>query len=135
MANGLTPGGSPAGRSAVEGELAPWTRLQGSTGSTWVYQPASDWWDVSGFQDATFAIDVRDYSNNVRIYIQTATVAEDDAFTDIVNHRPLAAGKTYFKFASTATTPVLRYVRWKVGNASGAWATQFRIVASFKRRT
>lgn len=135
MANGLTGGGSPSGGSAVEGELAPWTRLQGSTASTMICQPASDWWDVSGFQDAIFAIDVRDYSNSVRIYIQTATVAEDDAFMDLVNHRPLSAGKTYFKFASTATTPVLRYVRWKVGNASAAWATQFRIVASFKRQT
>lgn len=127
--------GAPRVREdARPGELCPWTRLQGSTGTTVVTQPSAEWVDAKDFIGALVGIDVRDYSSDVRIYVQTSNTLDDASFVDLINHRPTVAGRKYFKLLPTDTTPILRYVRWKTGNATAAWRAQFRIVANFKRR-
>lgn len=135
MACTCTPGGSPSSPGLSEGELVPWTRLKGSTGATTVVQPLWEVLDVSEYRAGTFVIESREFTNDVRIYLETATAPDESCWVELVNHRPTAVGRKLFAFGVGATTPLLRYLRWKVGNASGAWVAQFRVMASFKRQS
>ncbi|GMV40504.1 MAG: hypothetical protein AMXMBFR64_22200 [Myxococcales bacterium] len=114
------------------GELLPWSRLGGSTAATTITQPAEQWLDAGMFRHALLCLDVRAYSGDVHLFIQTAQVDEEDAFVTIVDHQPAATGRTWFKVEATATTPLLRFVRWKVGAGSGPWSLFARVAATFK---
>lgn len=127
--------GSPVVRAdARPGELAPWTRLKGATGATTITQAKDEWLDVSGFRHGVLCVDVRDFDNSVFIYLQSSNTLNEEDFTTLTSYRPTGAGKKYYVIDSTATTPLLRYLRWKVGDASGAWRLTFRLMASLKGR-
>lgn len=114
-------------------ELAPWTSISAGAGSN-ITQAAREWADAVSYADGVVWIDIRSKSGAPTLHIQTAAVAEDACFDDVVEAvSDVGTTMRVSRFAS-ATTPLLRWVRWHVEAGASAWSLTFRILAALKNR-
>lgn len=109
--------------------LQEWTTIQVPLSGT-VAQDENGWLDLTNYDDIVVWSQVRTASNISTLDIETSPTKDDGWFTSMASPSVAAATapvvtKVIF---SSATTPLARFVRWKV-TASGAGAANitFRI--------
>lgn len=114
-------------------ELAPWTSMSAGASND-ITQPLREWADALSYADGVFWIDVKSKSGAPTLHIQTAAVAEDGYFQDFVD--PVSAEGIAMKITrfASATTPMMRYLRWKIEAGASSWSLTFRVMAALKNR-
>ena len=112
--------------------LQDWISVRGATSSVTVVQSTSEWLDASAYADVAFYLEVKDYSGSPTISYQTSPNQDEALFQDMGSVAVAATGltQTLVRFA-TASVPLARFVRWKVGGTA-AWSLTFRVNAVFK---
>lgn len=108
--------------------LQDWISIQGNSSSDSVIQSADTWKDLSLYTDVVFYLERKDYSGStLTLHYQTSPTQDDSLFQDMDTVSISATGltQTVVRFAS-ATTPLARWVRWKV-DAAAAWRLTFRV--------
>jgi hypothetical protein len=117
-------------------EFQPWTTLQITAGGTLI-QESDAWVDAGDATDAMFTVQVgRVTGTTLNLLLQTS-VTEDDANFVTLTEMPLASSSVSIVLARlTDTTPILRFVRWKLSSADvgGTPGVTMRISAVFKGR-
>lgn len=123
--------------------LQGWITLRGqaSAGVTSVIQSELAWADLAIYRDVVAWLEVREVSADagvtVQVMYQTAP-AKDEALFSTMATVAMATGITMTQMlAVTATTPLARYMRWKVGPATptttNPWDATFRIILAANR--
>jgi hypothetical protein len=116
--------------------LQDFVTIRGQSSVTSVTQGESAWLDLSGFQDLTIWLDVKEFSvgggTAVTMTYQTAPTREESLFVGMLATTvTMANGVTISPvLAATATTAVARLVRWKLsvtGTPTSAWDATFRV--------
>jgi hypothetical protein len=103
-------------------------------------QPAEDWIDLASYADATFWIDVTDFTapsgSTVQLGIQTSPSLDESYFNVLAPPVQLSGPPPISvklqSLRTPATSPLARFVRWRltlVGGGSGTWGATFRIRA------
>lgn len=113
-------------------ELAPWTTLSGSSSAS-ITQAQREWVDVSDYADGAFWIDVKDITGSVRIYVDTAVTDEEEYFTPLFSYVTSTGTTLRLTRFADATTPMLRYVRWRLSSGV-TWSVTFRITCVTKNQ-
>ena len=94
--------------------------IRGAAGQQ-IVQSATSWLDLGELEDITIFTDVREVSAGVTMKIETAAVAHDAAFVQLVPSFTLATGlRTDVIPASLANVPPARFIRWNLSVAPGA---------------
>ena len=125
--------GVPTLTGGHPGELMPMTSLGGATASTTITQSAETWIDAGAFRHAVFEIDIRYQNRDPHIYLETSDTLDDDGFVTLVDHPATASGKFIYKLGSFRPLPLLRYVRWRVGDGTASfWKVTLTVLALFK---
>jgi hypothetical protein len=110
--------------------LQEWTTIQTAAGTTeTVVQDEAGWLDLVGYDDIVIWSQIRSYSNINALNIETSPTKDDGWFTSMQSIALTAgSGPTIYKviFAS-ASTPLARYVRWKITSAASAGNITFRV--------
>ena len=121
----------PSSRSFL---LTNW--ITASSASADVIQDSDGWLDVVGFNDATFYVEVSQFSNPtggyVLLYLEGAPFPDEATFTAQPIAGPIvctASSAPYVaKTASGGRMPLSRYVRWRAHGTTGTpWSVTFRI--------
>ncbi|GMV40505.1 MAG: hypothetical protein AMXMBFR64_22210 [Myxococcales bacterium] len=112
-------------------ELAPWTNLSGGASQDFI-QPQREWPDIGSFADGTIFVDIKDRGGAPTLHLQTAIVEEDAYFVDFTGGIATTGTTLLVSRFATATTPMMRYLRWKVEAGASAWNLTFRILAVLK---
>ena len=110
-------------------ELSPWRSYSGAGGQT-VAQSQREWVDAGDYADGMFWIDVKSISN-ASLSIETAPSDEDSYFEPLDAAITTAGTHLLVSRFADATTPIMRYVRWKITGAS-AWSITFRCYGVLK---
>lgn len=109
--------------------LQEWTTIQVPASGT-VAQDEAGWLDLTNYDDVVVWSQVRTSTNIATLDIETSPTKDDGWFTSMAQPSVSAATApvvTKVIFAS-ATTPVARFVRWKVtASGGGAGDITFRI--------
>lgn len=112
--------------------LQDWTVVQGQNASTTVTMPADRWVDLGGFVDVMFFTEISSYTGGYsgEIEFQTSPTRDESLFLtmDSVSFSEGVPAIKIVRFA-TATTPLSRWVRWKVsatGATTNRWDVSFR---------
>ena len=113
--------------------LQDWTTIKG-TGSgsgASIVQNATDWLDVTSYQDVVIWLQVAETSgSSVSIAFETAPTADEGLFTAVTAATTLNAAPApviISVFIMAATTPIARYLRWHLTCSSGSWDATFRV--------
>lgn len=109
--------------------LQDWITLKGAA-DTSVVQAVENWPDLGGYVDVQFHTQFTNATGTGgRIYLQTSPTRDDGLFADMasVSFTATPPVLTPIRFAS-ASTPLSRYVRWKIAASAGyACDITFRI--------
>lgn len=114
--------------------LQDWTHLEAASGVAEIVQNSSGWLDLSGFTDVVFHLSVTEFSGNeLKLYYETSPSMDEDLFrymdTESISTVTTTPTVTKVLFSS-ATTPLARYVRWRLAPISGAFHLSFRVYVS-----
>jgi len=132
--------------------LADWTtlRVQSASPGNQVTQDETMWLDLEQYSDVVIYLDVREFAtggggNVVTFFFETAPSKDDPrdiltgapTFFQPLASQPLTSGSsiaTTFVLRAlmlTASTPLARYLRWRVlGPSSVTWDTTFRAIVA-----
>lgn len=111
--------------------LTDWTTVAGQGSSTQVVQARPGWIQVGTQSDAVWVVEIKQRVSSPSVYVQTAYIDEDSVFQDISRLATISS-HLYISRLATATTPVLGWLRWRVGGSTGSWSTTFRITGVLK---
>jgi hypothetical protein len=113
--------------------LQDWTTIRGTTGAT-IYQGEAGYLDLAPYQDVSFYLDIREFTGSTpQIGFETAPFKEDVLFKDMIApfNVLLSPANPYRIPITTSSTPVARYVRWKlIGPAVTPWDVTFRVLVA-----
>jgi hypothetical protein len=110
-------------------EFSPWRSLSGGAGET-VTQSQREWPDAADYADGIIWGDVKAISN-ATLTVETAPTDVEAYFQPIESAITTAGTVMLVSRFATATTPIMRYLRWKVTGAS-AWSITFRLYGVLK---
>lgn len=123
--------------------LQDWTTIRGDSTVTSITQSASDWLDVSQYQDVTFFLLVREatggggFAPSVRY--QTAPLKDERLFTTMTSGTG-GAGVTVTSvltstFVTNTAVALGAWLRWQVvpTGATSTWDITFRVVVALNR--
>jgi len=107
-------------------EMAPWTTLRGTSGSTEeIIQRRDTWVDAESLKEAVICIQVLTHTN-CTLSIQTAVMPEGP-WTSIADFTASTNTTKYFSSTEAATDKFQRFLRWKIARPAANWETGFRI--------
>lgn len=113
-------------------EFVPWSTFSGSSTST-LSQSQREWLDVSDYADGIYWIEVKDISGTgLQLDLQTSSTEDDADFSNFLGPVTTVSSTMLVTRFATATTPMMRYVRWRLSGASASWAITFRVYATLK---
>jgi hypothetical protein len=110
-----------------------WTTVSGNaTTLKTIIQGEDQWLDLSPYQDCAFWIDCRETTGSPSLAIETAPALDDTLFAPLVGPFALAVSAVPVvmpALMASASTPLARFVRWKLTTAagSGSFDATFRI--------
>ena len=115
--------------------LQDWITIRGQSQSPAVPIPQSEvgWLDLSPYQDVFFWLDVREVTGSTpTMTFETSPAADDNLFQQMVSPVSVQVGTTVVRAPmTTATTPIARYLRWKLtGPVSTLWDVTFRVLVA-----
>lgn len=115
--------------------LQEWTTIRGQLGGSGqtIVQTERDWLDLSPFQDVFFWVDCREVTGAVSIQFETSPAPDDSLFQLVTTATMLAAGPapTIVKAPMlSATTPLSRFLRWKLTGPASTWDATFRVLVA-----
>ncbi|MBI4955924.1 MAG: hypothetical protein HY908_28145 [Myxococcales bacterium] len=115
--------------------LQDWISVRGTSTNATITQPLDGWLDMMRYQDPVFWTEMSQVGTGgggtMVVAYQTAPMQEDSYFTDITTVAAAAAATPVVTKAllATATTPIARWLRWRVWFATtptGNWDITFR---------
>ena len=100
--------------------------LRGSSSDESFIQPIPDWFDADRYRDAIFMIQASDFGGTPTIYLDTGPSEVDEQFEVLATYQPTGSNPGFFisRYAD-ASTPMARYVRWRVTGAGSPWYVTF----------
>jgi hypothetical protein len=113
--------------------LQPWTTV---TLDTTFIQGAEGWIDLGDYADAFFAIDVSSiYGGPVTFTIETSPSSDETYFQPAGVPLTLKVGTQFYKSVrSQATTPIARWVRWRLNTITTGSSVTMRVRVSPARQ-
>ncbi len=109
--------------------LQEWTTIQLPASAAALVQDESGWLDLTDYCDVVVWTHVRNSSNVSSLTIETSPTKDDSLFATMASPTATASSTPVITpciFAS-ASTPLARYVRWKVTPTASAANITFRI--------
>jgi hypothetical protein len=117
--------------------LQDWVTIRGGTTVTSIIQMEANYAQMDAFQDVVFWLQVSENTTSggtVTMNYETAPIKDESLFTAMgtkaINGAAMTPAITSV-IAATATTPVARWVRWRLvgsGTFTAAWDVTFRLL-------
>ena len=114
--------------------LQDWTAVAGPSGAA-VTQDETGWLDLAPFQDVVIYLDCREATPTgtpPTIYLETAPAKENSLFQALVSSVLAAssAPRVLRCLMLNSTTPLARYLRWRITGPTSAWDASFRVLVA-----